>query len=209
MKIRYALLMLATLVPLTCGGNASEEEAVSSISAAQSGRDYVVINNDGVVAGTFSVPGPNNDRAFRFDPPGPAAILDPLPTEPESWGQAINACGEVLGYSFVSAGLERIGIWHHGTFRTAFVEGTPEFPTVSNRLLWNDQGLIVITNSTDMKSYIVPRPNVRLDMAELTTCSLPPWTSMADVNNEGDLIGIGGSSFGFFDHSFLLERDHE
>jgi len=69
----------------------------------------------------------------------------------------------VLGYSFVPFGLERIGVWNrYANFQTVFVEGTPAFPTVSNKLLWNKKGLIVITNthSRDLNSYIVPRPNV-------------------------------------------------
>ena len=101
-------------------------------------------------------------------------MLDRLPTEPHAWGQAINRHGDVLGYSFVFGGLTRIGVWRGATFQTYFVEGTPEFPTVSNRLKWNERGMIVITDTTDLNSYLVPRPNQRLNLADLTRGALPP-----------------------------------
>ena len=137
--------------------------------------------------------------------PARKQILDPLPTEPLSWGQAINTRGDVLGYSFVPGGRERIGYWRDTTFVTSFVEGTPQYPTVSNRLLWNEVGLIVITRTNDLKSYIVPKPGVRLNLADLTTGPLPVWTDIEDVNNLGDLLGAGGPS-GSSRHTFLLER---
>src|SRR4051812_49019344 len=78
-----------------------------------------------------------------------------------------NRASSVLGYSFVSGGLEAIGVWHNSTFKTYFVEGTTEFPTVSNNLLWNEPGLIVITGANnDPNSYIVPRPGIRLSLAD-------------------------------------------
>ncbi|MGH6902033.1 MAG: hypothetical protein ACREIR_04770 [Geminicoccaceae bacterium] len=163
------------------------------------------INNRGIISGTsFRRDG---NRAFRYDPSsGSFTVLDPLPTEPDSWGQAINNRGHVLGYSFVAGGLERIGVWRGTEFRTYFVEGTDEFPTVSNRLLWNKRGLIVITDTTDLNSYLVPRPGVRLNLADLTEGPIPVWTLILDINNRGDLIGIGGAEQGFFDSAFLLRR---
>jgi hypothetical protein len=171
------------------------------------GTDRLTVNNAGIVAGT--VPGPSNhDRAFRFRPPaGPKQVLDPLPTEPDSWGQGINGRGDVLGYSFVPGGLERIGYWHDTTFVTSFVEGTPQYPTVSNALLWNESGLIVITaDRRKGQSFIVPRPGLRLNLADLTTTALPAFTTMVDVNEVGDVLGWGGSAPFTQDHYFLLER---
>jgi hypothetical protein len=167
---------------------------------------FLDVNDHGVVGGT-SFPGPNGARAFRFDPSvGRKEVLNPTPTEPESYGQGINKRGDVLGYSFVAGGLERIGAWRNQTFHTSFVEGTPEFPTVSNRLLWNEQGLIVITRSfRDPNSYIVPEPNLRLNLADLAD-TLPIWTEILDLNGPGDLIGWGGSSRSNIDDVFLLER---
>jgi hypothetical protein len=95
------------------------------------------VNNRGLISGIAFNLVEDNDRAFRFNPfTKDTMILNPLPTEPESWGLSINNKGEVLGYSFVAGGLERIGVWKKsGEFSTYFVEGTPEFPTISNRLL--------------------------------------------------------------------------
>jgi len=167
---------------------------------------FLDVNDYGLVAGTYFFPGPNNDRAFRFRPPsGPARLLEPTPPTPDSWGMAINNGGDVLGYSFVGGGVERIGRWHGDKFRTWFVEGTPEVPTVSNRLLWNEKGLIVVTQTNDGNSYIIPQPGVRLNLADLTT-GLPVWTLMADVNNNGDVLGGGGGSPFNIEHEFLLEQ---
>jgi hypothetical protein len=167
------------------------------------------INDRGIVSGTSDRP--DSDRAFRYNPfSGRFTLLEPLPTEPDSWGQAINNRGHVLGYSFVPGGLERIGVWRGTKFHTYFVEGTPEVPTVSNSLLWNERGLIVITDvrrpDNDLSSYLVPWPGVRLNLADLTDGPLPPWTLIVDINNRGDLIGVGGDSRFDISSVFLLRR---
>jgi hypothetical protein len=132
-------------------------------------------------------------------------LLDPLSTEQDSWGMAINSRGEVLGYSFISGGRERIGSWRRREFRVSFTEGTQRFPTVSNSLLWNDDNLIVITDTTDLSSYIVTSPGVRKNLANVSD-NLDPWTRITDVNECGDLIGVGGTSRNVGEHSFILER---
>jgi hypothetical protein len=106
------------------------------------------INNQGIISGTANLPGVG-DRGFRFDTrTGETTLLDPLPTEPYSKALDINNRGNVLGYSsFGFGGIERIGVWDHDAeFKTYFVEGTPESPTISGDLLFNDNNLIVITN---------------------------------------------------------------
>ena len=50
----------------------------------------------------------------------------------------------------------------------------------------------MITDTTDLNSYLVPRPGVRLKLADLTKGPLPAWTEIIDINNSGDLIGVGG-----------------
>jgi hypothetical protein len=148
-------------------------------------------------------------RAFRYRPStGRFTVLDPLPTEPNAWGQAINRKGDVLGYSFVFGGLERIGVWRGTEFHTYFVEGTPEFPTISNRLLWNERGLIVITDTSvdDLNSYLVPEPGVRLKLADLTRGPLPAWTRIIDINEHGDMLGVGADNPPHADQLFLLRR---
>ncbi len=166
----------------------------------------VHVNEAGIVAGTRS--GSGGHRAFRFDPYfHTTTVLDPLPTEPESLGVGIHVTGDVLGYSFVSGHLERIGVWHGTTFHTYFVEGTPAIPTVSNALLWNGVGLIVITwtDVADQSSYIVPTPGVRINLADVSD-HFPAWSSIVGVNDEGDLIGGGGSQYFNEEDTFLLER---
>ena len=171
---------------------------------------FLDVNDGRLVSGALSAGGPS--RAFRHDPAtGTTNMLEPLSSEPESWGQAIDDQGRVLGYSFVPGERERIGFWDAGgTFHEWFVEGTPEVPTVSNRLLWNAAGLIVITDArrASDSSYIVPRPGVRLDLADITTGgTLPPKTLIHAVNDRGDLIGQGGSTLSDIDQVFLLERE--
>jgi hypothetical protein len=78
---------------------------------------------------------------------------------------------------------------------------------VSGQLLWNEPGLIVITRTVppDLNSYIVPKPNVRIKLADITE-TLPAWTLMSDVNDHGDILGVGGSSSFNVEHTFLLKR---
>jgi hypothetical protein len=162
------------------------------------------LNNNGIISGTTIVPG-TGFRGFRFDTrTGETTLLNPLPTEPYSWALGINDSGDVLGYSFIFNATERIGVWNaKGEFQTYFVEGTPEFPTVSNFLTFNNNNLIAISETTDNTSYLVPKPGVRLNLADLVT-NLPPGPgalySIRRVNAHGDLIGFG------FNDTFLLER---
>jgi hypothetical protein len=46
---------------------------------------------------------------------------------------------------------------------------------------------------------------VRLKLADLAD-RLPVWTLITDVNNHGDLIGVGGSAYFFGERTFLLQR---
>jgi hypothetical protein len=79
--------------------------------------DQFDLNDLGIVSGTSDRPG--NGRAFRYNPfAGRFTLLDPLPTESDSWGQAINNRGDVLGYSFIPGALERIGVWRGTEFHT-------------------------------------------------------------------------------------------
>jgi len=171
--------------------------------------EFLQINNQRIISGTaFNLPG-LRDRCFRFDTrTGETTLLDPLPTEPRSWAVGINNRGDVLGYSFVASGIERIGVWDHDAeFKTYFVEGTPEFPTISNSLRFNDNNLIVITLVTQPaselgNSYLVPEPGVRLNLADMAE-NLPSGqdlSAIVAVNNHGDMTGAGSQG------AFLLER---
>lgn len=173
------------------------------------------INDRAVIAGTSFAR--NGRRAFRYDTgSGRTTPLRPLGADAGSAARAINGRGEVLGYSYPSpsCGVERVGVWRGTTFQTYFVEGTPALPTHSSGLLWNERGLVVITRASpctshdrsDMNSYLVPKPGVRLKLADLVDGRLPPWTSIEDVNSRGDLVGIGSDQFFGIDDAFLLER---
>jgi hypothetical protein len=170
------------------------------------------INNPGIIEG---IEGPgifSGARGFRFDTSnGGATILNPYPGDPTetlAWGQAINQRGDVLGYSFTLGVMpyhERIGVWErNGLFDTYFVEGDVS----SSKLLFNEDNLIVITlqnsgGSSPHNSYIVPRPGVRLNLADLVVnfSAGQELSSIADLNNHGDMIGST-----FTGANFLLQR---
>jgi hypothetical protein len=175
-----------------------------------SNPSLLAINNQGILSGRQGSSPFDGATGFRFNPrTGETTLLYPLSTESLAWGLGINNRGDVLGYSFVSGGLERIGVWdREGEFKTYFVEGTPEFPTVSNHLLFNDNNLIVITSvsspaSERGNSYLVPEPDIRLNIADLVE-NLPEGQDLGfivDINNHGSMIGFGSQG-----SSFLLER---
>jgi hypothetical protein len=146
--------------------------------------------------------------AFRFVPPrGPTTLLLPVPPDTRAEGRAINRHGDVLGYSYTGGTIERIGVWRGRKFRTYFIQDTPEFPERSNRLMWNERGLIVISFpilATTDTSFIVPRPGVRIDLADVTVGEPVALTYINDLNERGDLVGFG-SRGDVFD-SFLLRR---
>jgi hypothetical protein len=162
------------------------------------------INNKGIIAGLTAGPTGNifdGARGFRFDPrTGEAELLDPVSPDTLAWGLGINTRGNVLGYSFV-LGVpyhERIGVWDlNGDFKTYFVETIS-----SSALVFNDNNLIVISLAPDGNSYLVPKPGVRLNLADLVE-NLPSGQNLRhifDLNNHGDMLGSG-------DHgSFLLQR---
>jgi hypothetical protein len=148
------------------------------------------VNDHGVVAGILVTDA--GERAVRFDSRRQAStLLEPVAPDPHSWGLGINRAGEVLGYSFEFGATERIGKWTTtNQFKVSFVEGTPEFPTVSNVLIWNEDGFIVVSNApTDEKTYVIPKPGVRLDLAGLVGDAVVPSTLLAfDVNAHADFI---------------------
>ena len=89
-----------------------------------------------------------------------------------------------------------------------FVEGTLDFPTISNALVFNDNNLIVISRvrrpaAEADNSYLVPRPGVRLNLADLVE-NLPEGVKLYEVtaiNNAGNILGVANTSA-----PFLLER---
>ena len=163
------------------------------------------INNQGLIAGIAGGL-PSGARGFRFDPrTGESQLLSPFPgdtTETLAWGMGINTRGDVLGYSFtigVQPYHERIGVWDRaGNFKTYLVRSKS-----SNRLLFNDNNLIVITLEFSGTSYLVPKPGVSLSLADLVVNPPAGLTLdfITDLNNQGDMIGLSDSH-----GSFLLQR---
>ncbi len=148
------------------------------------------VNDRGEVAGVIVTDA--GQRAFRFDSRTQTnTLLEPVAADPHSWGLGINKAGEVLGYSFEFGATERIGKWNkRNRFEVHFVEGTPEFPTVSNQLNWNEDGFIVVSNApTDGQTYVIPKPGVRLNLADLVEDAEVPSTLVAlDVNARADFV---------------------
>jgi hypothetical protein len=156
------------------------------------GGQILDLNDRGVIAGIVSTE--DGDRAYRFDSQSQTTeILEPVSPDPNSWGLALNRRGEVLGYSFIFSAIERIGKWNRETtFETHFVEGTPEFPTVSNQLIWNESELIVVSLTTDGNTYLVPKPGVRLDLQDLVVdgAVVPLGLIALDINERGDFVAF-------------------
>ena len=155
------------------------------------------LNNDGQIAGIISTD-LEAQRAFRFDSrTQTTTILDPVSPDPHSWGMAINNQGEVLGYSFIFNGVERIGKWtRKGTFETLFTEGTPELPTISNELMWNEDELVVVSDTLDLNTYLIPRPGVRVNLQDLVGDATVPTTLIGlDINKGGDFLAFSIDDF--------------
>lgn len=179
---------------------------------------HIFVNDHGTVAGTAINADPEDpagvNTAFRLRSRAPVLeTLSPVPPDPNSWAQGIDPRGNVLGYSFVFDGIERIGVWRRdGSFETYFEQGTPEFPTISNRLLWSESGLIVITQADS--DYLVPERGVRWNVDDLVDEDSPyhsfGTTFILDVNERGDLLGLADTvdeSGVFVQTWFLLLRD--
>lgn len=155
------------------------------------------LNNDGQIAGVISTD-VNAQRAYRFDSSTQTTtILAPVSPDPHSWGMAINKQGEVLGYSFTFDGTERIGKWtRKNKFETFFIEGTPEFPTVSNELMWNEDELVVVSRTLDLNTYLIPKPGVRANLQDLVDDATVPATLVGlDINKGGDFIAFSLGDF--------------
>jgi hypothetical protein len=140
----------------------------SALHIGKAGLQTVIagMNDWGVIVGWQVMPG-GVSLAYKYaTATGVTTNLPPLSTEPNSWALGINELNDVVGYSFIGSGIERIGFWHAtGGFDQYFVEGTATIPTISNALRTNDLRQIVITFTNDGQSYLVPQKNVRVPLA--------------------------------------------
>ena len=94
----------------------------------------------------------------------------------------------MLGYSFIFSTIERIGKWNRrNQFETSFIEGTPEFPTISNKLSWNEDGLIIASQTVEGATFLVPAPGIRLNLADITVGPQPSARlNVQQLNKGGD-----------------------
>jgi hypothetical protein len=148
------------------------------------------------------------DHGYRYDPRTQVSTLlppSPDPTDVNVLIQGINAGGDVLGYSFTDFASpdyhERVGVWdRRGIFQTYFFETLN-----TSTLVFNDRDEIVITNSSDGNSYLVPTPGTRLDLASLTS-NVPAGLQLSlvvSIDNAGNITGFAvDENFDFF--PFLL-----
>ena len=167
------------------------------------------MNNAGVIGLTKNEsPADHFQHGFRYDPT--TGVSTPLPTSGDPTDvhvliQGINAGGNILGYSYSSFPNpnyhERVGVWDaSNTFRTYFFETLN-----TSTLVFNDRNEIVITNSEDANSYLVPSPGTRLNLADITA-NAPAGvllTLVQSIDNAGNIVGYAlDDNFDFF--PFLL-----
>jgi hypothetical protein len=142
---------------------------------------------------------------FRYDlNTGKATLLYPQATETDAWAMGINNYGDIVGYSFITNGTERIGVWDKSNrFREYFVEGTDEYPTISNSLLINDNKLIVVTyisrpaEEAFKASYLIPRPGVRFLVQNLVDGITEdyPLSIINSLNDKRMMSGWGDTTY--------------
>ena len=153
-------------------------------------------------------------HGFRYDPR--TATSTPLPpfagdpTDVNVLIEGINAGGDVLGYSFTDfaspAYHERVGIWgRSGVFQSYF------FETINTSMLvFNDRDEIVITESSDGESYLVPAPGTRLDLASLTS-NVPAGVQLSfvvSIDNAGNIAGFAVDANSDFFPFLLVPLGH-
>lgn len=139
-------------------------------------------------------------HGYRYNPVTKTTTLLPTfagdPTDINVLIQGINKKAEVLGYSFTDFESpnyhERVGIWGASNVFQPFFEET----IVTNLLVFNDRDQIVISNSSDGNSYLVPAPGTRLDLATITD-NVPAGLQLAQVvsiDNESNITGFGADA---------------
>lgn len=139
-------------------------------------------------------------HGYRYSPVTKTSTLLPPfagdPTDINVLIQGINQRGEVLGYSFTDFESptyhERVGVWDRaGVFQPYFEE-----TIVTNTLLFNELNEIVITNSSDSNSYLVPKPGTRLNLASIVG-NVPTGLELVQVvsiDNEGNIAGFSADA---------------
>ena len=120
--------------------------------------------------------------------------------------QGINDRDEVLGYSFTlfdsPAYHERVGFWDRfNVFRPYFEETNN-----TQQLFSNSSHEIVITQSSDGNSYLVPQPGTRLNLADIVK-NVPAGLSLSQavgIDDDGNIAGVANDATFTNFYPFLL-----
>ncbi len=149
-------------------------------------------------------------HGYRYNPlTQKSTLLPPFagdPTDMMVLVQGINDREEVLGYSFTSFETptyhERVGFWDRfNTFHPYFEE------TISTQvLLSNASDEIIITESSDGNSYLVPQPGTRLNLADIVK-NVPAGLSLSEVDgidDGGNITGVANDATQTNFYPFLL-----
>jgi len=149
-------------------------------------------------------------HGYRYNPlTQKSTLLPPFagdPTDVMVLVQGINDREEVLGYSFTTFDSpsyhERVGFWDlFNVFHPFFEE------TISTQvLLSNASDEIVITESSDGNSYLVPQPGTRLNLADIVK-NVPSGLLLSEavgIDNEGDIAGVANDATFTNFYPFLL-----
>jgi hypothetical protein len=148
-------------------------------------------------------------HGYRYDPwSQQTTLLPPFAgdaTDTMVLVQGIHDDGEVLGYSFVQFGVspyhERVGVWDRSAVFHPFFEETIN----TNLLVFNDADQIVISNTSDGNSYLVPFPGTRLNLADITV-NVPAGVQLSTsvgIDNRGNIAGLAFDA-NFNAYPFLL-----
>jgi hypothetical protein len=202
--------------------SSTDSSFVTSFAYFRQGRESVInfglpdpaanafMNDDGLI-GLTKQESPTDHflHGFRYDPrTGKSTPLPPFagdPTDVMALVEGINVRGEVLGYSFTDFTSpdyhERVGVWNRAGVFQPYYEET----ITTNTLVFNDRNQIVITNSSDGNSYLVPNAGTRLDLATLVR-NVPSGLQLVQVvsiDNDSNIVGFAADADGNF-YPFLL-----
>jgi len=146
------------------------------------------VNDRGQLALTLFPYNPQSRTPFRFDAQSQVLTqLADVTDEVNSRACLINQRGDVLGYSLANDSEEHIGYWNLATEFTTVARA--ESPATSGWVTWTESGLVIASGNDDRRTYVIPEPNVLLDLASLVDhCNVPDGLSVARINENGEFL---------------------
>lgn len=158
------------------------------------GEPVAGMNDRGEITGTLSVavPGGNAPWGYRYDARTQTKTLLPVvPCDADTFAFGINQQGDILGYSQTIDGVQHVATWNAANeISVLFTQGNVDSPTVSRRLVWNESGLVVLSDTSDFETYLLPAPGVRVDLASLVDGVDTTFLSVSEVNERGDFLAF-------------------